>query len=163
MKTIVTTSSAVVTAEVIGHIMVATKEIVGFKRAMAELQLQRDHMLEQANIAREQLKAQLSTDLERTKSISQGFQQVLQQNSLLVQQHADAAKGNQHLCAQLLQVMQSADINSLSIYMSAWQDLIKQTELNRQQATQLQQQLMDAYQQFGITVSHRDQSWQTVG
>lgn len=162
MRNIATTSSAIVVAEVIGHAMVATKEIIGFKRAMAEMQVQREYMLEQASLAREQLKAQLSTDLERTKSISHGFQQVLQQNALLIQQHADAAKGNQHLCAQLLQVMQSADINSLSIYMSAWQDLIKQTELNRQQAAQLQQQLMDAYHQFGITVSHRDQSWHTV-
>ena len=155
-------AAAMVVGEVVSNVATMLTEMSQYKRAMAQLMVQREQMHEQAKVAQLQIKAQYHTEIKKINSLSKAFKQTLAQNELLIQMHAQSEQNIQQLCLQILQMMSTADAEKTQALQMMWSNLITQTEVNRQESVRLHKQLMDANQQFGISISHRDLSWHDV-
>ena len=163
MNKIIPHASVLTLAEVLSSASSMITEIVHYKRAIAELEIQRQQMHEQAKIADQQIQAQLTQELKRIDCLSASFQQVLQQNQQLIAQHSQRECAVQQQCEVLFaQIAQTPDIETKKFLMTMWQELIQQINLNREESARLHTQLMDAHQQFGISISHRDASFKDV-
>ena len=156
-------TSALVLGEVLNAASNMVKEIAHYKRAVAELELQRLQMHEQAQIAHHQIEAQFKQAIHRMDHLSSVFKQTLQQNELLIVRHSQREKDVQQQCLMIVQLIaQTNDLESKKQLQSMWQELIKQMNFNRKESVRLQAQLMDANQQFGLSISHRDLSFKDV-
>ena len=81
----------------------------------------------------------------------------------MIQQHQEREKDVQKQCMMILEMIaQAPDTETKQMLQAMWMELIKQINLNREESARLQAQLMDANQQFGISVSHRDLSFKDV-
>jgi len=163
MNPIIPHTSVLALGEVLTSAANMVKEIAHYKQAIAEIESQRAQMREQAKIMHHQIEVQLKQEFKRINHLAAAFERVLKQNKLLIQQHNEREKGAQQQCMLILQqIAQTTDLETKQLLMSIWQELIRQTNLNREESARLQAQLMDANQQFGISVSHRDLSFKDV-
>lgn len=163
MKPIIPHPATFVLAEVLSSASDMVKEIAHYKRAITELEIQRQQMHEQAKIAHQQIQAQLTQELKRIDCLSANFQQVMQQNQQMIAQHTLRECSVQQQCEILLtQIAQTPDMETKKLLIDMWKALINQIDLNRDVSARLHAQLMDAYQQFGLDVSHRDASFKDV-
>jgi len=163
MNPLVQHTSALALGEVLNSAANMVKEIAHYKQAIAEIEYQRAQMREQAKIAHHQIEAQLKQELKRIEHLSSAFKQAMKQNKMLIAQHAQREQNVQQQSMLILeQIAQAADLETKQLLMSMWQYLMKQINLNREESARLHEQLMDAHQQLGISISHRDLSFKNV-
>ena len=164
MKAMITgTTTAMVAGEILSSASNMVAEIAHYKRAVAELELQRIQMHEQAKIVHHQIEAQLRQSLKRMDQLSEAFKDMMKQNNKLVQQHCEREKNVQVQCLTILEMIgKTSDHTIQQQYMQTWHELNTQMNQNREESARLQAQLMDANQQFGLSISHRDQSFKDV-
>ena len=163
MNPLIPNTSVVALGEVLNSATNMIREITQYKQAIAQLEVQRKQMHEQAKIVHHQIEAQLKQELKRLDHLSQAFAKTLKQNKLMIQQHQEREKDVQKQCMMILEMIaQAPDTETKQMLQAMWMELIKQINLNREESARLQAQLMDANQQFGISVSHRDLSFKDV-
>lgn len=166
MKNIIKSTPAamqMIAGEVITGITGMISEIARYKRAIAELDNQREQMRYQAQIALQQIDAQLHNELKRIDGLSRNFEQFLRQNELLI----NNGKQHRHEAVILSQQIATAIIHCQDAGQS--QVLLQMYSLTMQQLTQacqemseLGQRLHDAHHQLGISISRRDRDWHDV-
>lgn len=154
MPNIIPHASALALGEVLTSASNMVKEIVHYKRAIAELEVQRAHMHQQAKIMLEQIQLNHKQEIKKIDALSTAFKNCLKQNKLLIKQQTQQLKFTQQQCVMLLKMMsEEKDHAQKTLLMSLWQEMLKQIELNRQETARLQHVLMDAHHQFGIDLS----------
>ncbi|MFC2998159.1 hypothetical protein ACFODO_23495 [Acinetobacter sichuanensis] len=163
MHPLVPHTSSIALGEALTAATNMVKEITHYKRTLAELELQRIQMHEQAKIAHHQIENQLKQNMYCMESLSNAFHTTMQQNAQLLTQYVQREQDAQQQCMLILQqIGQTNDLESKKQLQSMWQELIKQMNLNREESARLQSQLIDAHQQFGLNLSHRDQSFKDI-
>ena len=154
MNPIIRHPSTLVLGEVLTAACNIGKEILQYKRAISELELQREQMHQQANMMHHQIQAQLAQEIKRINSLSTTFKHMLKQNKLFIQQHAQREVHIQQQCTQLMQMLaQCTDPQMQNHLMSMWQSLSEQMTANREESKRLHEQLRAAHHQFGIDLS----------
>lgn len=156
---LLTTNAAL---ELAGQATSMVREIASYKRAIAELQLQRENMQHQAHIMQQKIQAQAQLEGQRIHTLSASFSAVLENSKRLIEEHGKCCTDNHALCGQIMQYIATAQAANLPALQAIWKDLLQQMQANRDVAQALHHQLLDAHIQFGISLSQRDQSWQTV-
>lgn len=152
-----------VVAELATGLTNMVSEIVQYKRAIAELELQREQMRYQAQIAMRQIDVQLHTEIKRIDALNHGLKKTLKQNQQLI----DAEKQNQQHTMQLLNgilaiIGQCQDVQQRTNLIQMYSNTLENLKQSGQHMSQLGQMLHDTYQQFGISVSRREQDWRDI-
>ena len=157
------TLPAVVVTEAATDLVRMVSDIANYKRAIAELELQRQHMRYQAQIAMQQIDAQLQTELKRIDSLNVGFKKMRKLNQQLIQSEtANRKQTMQMLQHILLAVTQSQDLQHSQMMAQMYSTTMDSLNQSGQTMAALGQSIHDAHHMFGIAVSRRDQDWQDV-
>lgn len=152
---------------VLGEVLTAAcnmgKEILQYKRAISELELQREQMHQQANIMHHQIQAQLTQEIKRIDVLSDTFKTMLHHNQEFINQHNQRESYVQQQCISLIQsISQTTDPQLQQTLTTIWLELIKQLDMNRQESARLHDQIMNAHQQFSIDISQKNLSFKDV-
>lgn len=154
MSNIIPHASALALGEVLTSASNMVKEIVHYKRAIAELEVQRAHMHQQAKIMLEQIQLNHKQEIKKIDALSSAFKNCLKQNKLLIKQQTQQQKFTQQQCMMLLKMIsEEKDHAQKTLLISLWQEMLTQIELNREETARLQRVLIDAHHQFGIDLS----------
>ena len=157
------TLPAVVVTEAATDLVRMVSDIANYKRAIAELELQRQHMRYQAQIAMQQIDAQLQTELKRIDSLNVGFKKMRKLNQQLIQSEtANRQQTMQMLQHILLAVTHSQDPQHSQMLAQMYSSTLDSLSQSGQIMAALGQSIHDAHHQFGIAVSRRDQDWRDV-
>lgn len=157
------TLPAVVVTEAATGLVRMVSDIANYKRAIAELEVQRQHMRYQAQIAMQQIDAQLQTELKRIDSLNVGFKKMLKLNQQLIQSEtANRQQTMQMLQHILLAVTHSQDPQHSQMLAQMYSSTLDSLSQSGQIMAALGQSIHDAHHQFGIAVSRRDQDWRDV-
>lgn len=163
MKALTPHANAVVVGQVLNSAANMVKEIAHYKRYIAELEYQREQMHEQAKITHLQIESQHQQAMHRIDHLSTSFKETMQQNEMLIRQHVQREKEvTQNITLILQQISQSNDLETKKLLQQILHDFMQQININRDESARLQAQLMDAHQQFGLSLSHRDQTFKDV-
>lgn len=126
-------------------------EIAHYKCAVAELEVQRMQMHEQAKIIRAQIESNHKKEMMRIDALSNGFKACLKQNKHFILLQKQQLAHAQEQCMMLLKMVeQEKEAEQKTALMSMWQEMLKQINFNREETARLHRALMDAYHQFGI-------------
>ena len=139
------------------------REISLYQQKIAEIELQREHMLSQAALMRLQIKQHAKTAKRELNTLSSGFKNTLQYAEQLMrqlQQHVD--QNHQALNQLMNQICQCQDPQLLTTLQHMWQSVQTTQHKLADERAQLSTQLFDAYVQFGLNVSHRVDHMSTV-
>ena len=129
-------------------------EIAQFKCAIAELEVQRMQIRQQAKVMLTQIELNHHKEIKRIDALSSAFKTYLKHNKKFIALQKQQQNDAQAQCTMLLNLIaQEQDPTSKTTLMSLWSQMLKQIELNRQETSRLHQTLMDAYHQFGIDLS----------
>jgi len=154
MSNIIPHASVLALGEVLTSTSTMVTEIVHYKRAIAELEVQRAHMHQQAKVMIEQIDLNHKQEIKKIDALSSAFKNCLKQNKILIKQQNAQQKFTQQQCMMLLKmVSKEKDHAQKTLLMSLWQEMLKQIELNREETARLQRVLMDAHHQLGIDLS----------
>ena len=139
------------------------REISLYQQKIAEIELQREHMLSQAALMRLQIKQHAKTAKRELNTLSSGFKDTLQHAERLTRDLQQQVEQNHQQLNQLMNhICQCQDMQKLSFLQEMWRNLqLSQSELSGERA-KLSTQLFDAYVQFGLNVSHRVDHMSTV-
>ena len=163
MNSIIRHPSAFVLTEVLTAACNMGKEILQYKHAISELELQREQMYQQANMMHHQIQAQLTQEIKRIDVLSDTFKTMLHHNQEFINQHQQRESYVQQQCILLIQsIAQTTDPQHQQNLKNIWLELIRQMDANRQESTRLHEQIMSAYQQFGIDLSQKNSSFRDV-
>ena len=157
------TLPAVVVTEAATDLVRMVSDIANYKRAIAELELQRQHMRYQAQIAMQQIDAQLQTELKRIDSLNVGFKKMRKLNQQLIQSEtANRKQTMQMLQHILLAVTQSQDLQHSQMMAQMYSTTMDSLNQSGQTMSAFGFFIYDAHHMFGIAVSRRDQDWRDV-
>lgn len=130
------------------------REIAQYKRAIAELEVQRLHMHEQAKIVRAQIKANHQKEIKRIDALSSAFKTCLKQNKQFIALQKKQQDQAQTQCMMLLNMIDQENMaEQKAVLTTMWQEMLKQINANREEMSRLQRTLMDAFHQFGIDLA----------
>lgn len=130
------------------------REIAQYKQAIAELEVQRLHMHEQAKIVHAQIKAHHKKEVKRIEQLSAAYKSFLKQNKKFIALQQQQQNQIYEQCMKIYDlVKQETDIELKKTLMSMWQDMFKQLSANREETSRLQQSLTAAFHQFGIDLA----------
>lgn len=163
LPTVVPMASGMLAVEMVKSGCDMLREISLYKQKIAEVELQREHMLSQAALMRLQIKQHAKTAKRELNTLSAGFQHTLQHAEHLVrslQQHVD--HNHQSLNQLMHNISQCQDPQFLSVLQQMWQSLHTTQHKLADERAQLGTQLFDAYVQFGLNISHRVDHLHTV-
>lgn len=129
-------------------------EIAHYKRAIAELEVQRLHMHEQVKIVRAQIKVHHQKEIKRMDALSSAFKTCLKQNRQFLVLQKQQQGHAQEQCMMILNMIHQENVpEQKTELMKLWQEMLKQIHANREETARLQQSLMDAFHQFGIDLA----------
>jgi seryl-tRNA synthetase len=129
-------------------------EIAHYKRAVAELECQRQQMHEQAKLIRAEIELNHKKEIKRIDALSSAFKACLKHNQQFIKLQKKQQDHAQEQCLMILNLIaQEQDPTNKTALMSMWQEMLKQIELNREETSRLNQILMDAHHQFGIDLA----------
>lgn len=148
--------------EVVTGVTGMVREIATYKRAIAELEVQREQMRHQAEIMIRQIDAQLHSELKRMDALSDGFKQYQQQSRKLIKAEKQNNQQTMQLLNQILVIVAQTQGGSNQQLTQMYLSTLAQLEKSKDVMSELTNNLHDAHQQFGISISQRDRDWINV-
>ncbi len=148
--------------EVVTGVTGMVREIATYKRAIAELEVQREQMRHQAEIMIRQIDAQLHSELKRMDALSDGFKQYQQQSRKLIKAEKQNNQQTMQLLNQILVIVAQTQGGSNQQLTQMYLSTLAQLEKSKDVMSELANNLHDAHQQFGISISQRDRDWINV-
>lgn len=148
--------------EVVTGVTGMVREIATYKRAIADLEVQREQMRHQAEIMIRQIDAQLHSELKRMDALSDGFKQYQQQSRKLIKAEKQNNQQTMQLLNQILVIVAQTQGGSNQQLTQMYLSTLAQLEKSTGVMSELSDNLHDAHQQFGISISQRDRDWINV-
>ena len=139
------------------------REISLYKQKIAEIDLQREYMLQESALMHLQIQQQAKTAKRELKALSSGFKHTLQHADGLVRSLQQQLDHNHQSINQLMHnISHCQDPQLLTTLQQMWQSLLTSQHTLAEQRSQLASQLFEAYVQFGLNLSHRVDQLRTV-
>lgn len=149
--------------EVVTGVTGMVREIATYKRAIAELEVQREQMRHQAEIMIRRIDAQLHSELKRIDALLDGFKAICQHSDKLIEAEKQNREQTTQLLNQILLILaKPQDIEQLRIFSQIYESTRLQLAQSNEVMTELKRNMHDAHQQFGISISQRDRDWINV-
>lgn len=159
----VSTMNPMIVGEVVNGLTNMVAEIARYKRAIAELELQREQMHYQAKMAIRQIDAQLHSELKRIDALQSGFKKMLKQNQQLIESAKQNRKDTMQTLQQiLLAITQCQNVQQSEMLSQLYHVTLDSLNQSGQEIMELSAKLHDTHQQFGVSISRRDREWRDV-